>query len=644
MTRTSRFSWLAGLAISVLALSLAGGMATKLRVTHIPGAPVYKEAGFGQPLIILPLNTVMDAEVKQGEFWKITVVANGVKTTGWVHEFLVEVVNEGDLQEAGPVGSVKTQAELAAEIELRIEENKTLIRQQSDLNKAVDNLRYLLPKVLSLDDPQKQKQVACDIYLWTGHALAWMDDDTRAIKEFKNMFEVDFLSAKTLTKYITDSNISRLIATAEKQYNGTFAGYDLQINTEPKEALLKIDGKAAGRSPIVYTTENAKVTVEIEKEGYKPEKIVVPLKEGKTVKTFVLQSIGRTIRVGSDPEGAAVLLDGQDTGKVTACELPYVAYGPHKLGLKKDLFADWEEEITVAEGPEALSTKAKLTVKTYAPGSVWGTLENKAFIAPRALAIDKSGNYYVADDGPFKVRKYSPERRAQISWGNEGKSLKSLKVPVGIAIDAEGACYITDARGGDVSKFDKAGKFVRKWGDQGPKESTLSTPLGIAVDGNYDVYVVDSGNSRIIKYTSAGVVKKTWGKAGSEPGQFNLPTGVTVNSRNEVIVVDAGRVQKFTADGVFIEAFGKLGSEEGEIKRALGVCCDGDNNIYVADGGNNRVQKFTDHGRYIGSFGGAGTGAGQMMTPIAVVVNEKGSVFVLEKDNGRIQTFEPPSK
>jgi DNA-binding beta-propeller fold protein YncE len=639
-----RFCWLVGTVLLIQASALAG-MSTKLRVTHIPGAPLYKTPALGQPIMILPLNTLLDAEVKQGEFWKVTVDKNGVKTTGYIHEFLVEEIGESELQgDAAPVGSIKTQAQLAAEIELKVEENKNLILQQGDLPQAIDSLRSLIPKIFGLEDPQKQKQIACDIYLWTGHAFSKLDDDAQAIREFRNMFEVDFLFAKRATKYTADSNVSQLIGTAEKQYNGTFVGYTLQIDTEPKEAVLKIDGQVVGRSPDVIATNKPKVTLEIEKEGYKPEKFVVFLKDAKNVKSYVLQSLGKTIRVGSDPPGAAVFLDGRDTGKVTECELVHVLYGSHRLMLVKDGYAEWEEELTISDASDAFSKTVMLTPKAYSPASAWGTPESKTFILPKALALDKAGNFYVADESPSKVRKYGPDRRAQISWGNEGKSPKSLKLPAGIAIDGDGACFVTDARSGRVSKFDKNGQLVRTWGDAGPKEGLLSQPLGVAADGNNDIYVVDSGNSRVVKFSSVGVLKKTWGKQGSEPGQFYLPTGVAVNSRNEVIVVEAGRIQKFTSEGVFLDAFGKLGSADGELNRCLGVCCDKDDNIYVANGGNNRVQKFSPNGRFIGSFGGKGSGAGQMSGPISVAVNGKGSVFVLEKDNGRIQEFQPTGK
>ena len=648
MNRNSPWNRRAGLALALglLTLSSSSAMATKLRVIHIPGAPVYKTPAVArQPLITLPLNTPLDAELKQGAFWKVTVEVNGVKTTGYVPEMLVEVVNESEAQEEAPLGLVKTQAELAVEVEHAIEENKSLITQQGDLAQTIDILRSLLPKVLNIEDPQKQKQLACDVYYWTGCALARMQEDARAIREFRNMFETDFVSAKQLTKYQAEADISRLIAIAEKQYNGTFVGYSVKVDTVPKEAVLKVDGKVVGRSPYVITTQQPRLTLEIEKEGYKPEKDVLVLKEDQTEKSYVLTSLGRNLRVISDPAGAAVFLDGKDTGKTTECELPTVPYGPHRIGLKKDRYVDWEEDLTVPEGLDVLARSASLMVKTYLPGFAWGAPDGKTFVTPRALAIDRAGNFYVIDDGPFKVRKYGPDRRTIISWGGEGKSFRALRMAAGIAVDAEGGCYVTDAKDGTVSKFDKNGQFVRKWGDQGAKDKVLSQPLGIAVDAANDVYVVDAGNDRIVRYAAGtGVIKKIWGKAGPEPGQFNNPTGVAVNGRNEIVVVDATRVQKFTPDGVFIEAFGKLGTGDGEIKQALAVCCDKDDTIFVADGGNNRVQKFTSHGQFIGSFGGPGTGAGQLKVPIGVAVIAKGTVFVLERDNGRIQAFEPPAK
>jgi DNA-binding beta-propeller fold protein YncE len=630
--------------VGLAALALAGAP-VKLKVTHLLGAPVYRTAAIGQPVTTHPLNAILNADGKQGEFWKITFDLNGVKTTGFVHEFLVEEVSEDDLAgTAAPLGLVKTQPELVAEIELKIEGHRDLIVQEKELPAQVDSLQDLLPKVFGIEDVQKQRQLACDIYHWIGQALSKQGDDLRAIKEFKNMFTVDYLSAKRATKYLSDPNISQLIATAEKQYNGTFVSYSVQVDTEPKEAVIKVNGKVWGQSPDVVQVDMPRITLEVEKEGYKPEKTILTLTDAKTVKTFVLQSIARLVHVGSEPPGAAVYLDGRDSGKLTECDLGLVPYGSHKLTVKKAGYADWEDDLIVDDGTGPLSRMAVLPAKSYFPVFTWGGLDAKGTSAPRAMALDADGSYYIVSSGIVKVRKYNRDRGATVYWGVDDKELKALKEPAGLVVAKDGSCYITDKKACTVLKVDKNGKYLLRWGKPGLKDGELMAPTGIAVDQADDVYVVDSGNSRIVKFSPKGVVKRTWGKQGPGQGEFYFPAALAVNSRNEIIVVDAGRIQKFSAEGAFIEAFGKQASPEAELKRPQGVCCDAQDSIFVADPATNRVLKFLTNGRFVGAFGGTGSDPGQLSAPVTVVVNGQGSVFVLEAGNKRIQEFQPPAK
>ena len=641
----NKLSWAIGIGFILCALSAAGA-ATKLKVTNIRGADIYKKPIVSQPLTTFPLNAILEAEAnKEGEFWKVTFILNGVKASGWVHEYMVTEVSESEAEgAAAPTGSVKTQDQLAAEIQVKLDESREMIQQHKDLAKALENLRSLIAKVFCLEDLQKQKQKACDIYLWTGYAFAKQDDDAAAIKEFRNMFEVDYRTAKNAAERTSESSAVRLINIAEKQYNGVFEGYTLQIETDPKEAIIKIDGETIGLSPNAHTTINPRITLEIEKEGYRPIKVFVPLEDTQSVLSYTLESLGRTVQVSSNPPGASVFLDDRDTGKVTDCEIPLVQYGPHILKVKKEYYADYEESFTVSEGTDPLAKSALLTVKDYAPVRSWGGPEKKLYISPKALALDKSGNFYVADESRITLRQFNREGLLQRSWGNAGQQFKPLKIPSGVAFDSKGNLYVTDKRSCNIMKFNKNGQFMKKWGKRGFKEGDLNGPLGIAVDRNNDVLVVDAGNSRIVKYSSEGELKKTWGKPGSGQGQFSLPTAVAVSKNNDVIVVDQGRIQKFTTDGAFIDSFGKLGSDEGEIRRPFGICLDGDDYIYVADTGNNRALKFAPDGRFICQWGNGGTGVGQLIAPIAVAVNEKGSVFVHESHNGRIQEFRMPSK
>ena len=636
--------WLVSLlCFYVLFSGLSAAQAVKVKVivdnASIKATP---EIG-GQTLANIPLGTILEAELKQGEWYKVTALREGTKVVGYIHELLVEET----IDEAGPApapgsGLTKSQGEIIAELELKMEEGKNLIRQETEFDRASDGLRPLLAKAFTIDDRARQKQIACEIYLWLGLAAAKKGDHYGALLEFRNMFEVDYAFAREATRNIYDPLVSGFIEQAEKQYRGIIVDYSLEIATDPKEAAILIDGKEIGLSPEIYRTPMPKFTLEVVKEGYAPYKEEIFLSQPTSRKEIILQSVGRTVAVSSAPPGAQVLLDGQDTGRVTDCELPYIPYGTHTLTLKKPRWAVHEVSIDVLEGPGPLAVSAALTVKDYVFGQKLGGPDAKIFRAPRAIAFDGEGSLYITDESDFKVKKFDRQGRFLAGWGDAGREFRSLKEPAGIAFDGQGFFYVTDAKAGCVMKFSTAGKFITKWGKTGNKPDEFTIPLGIAIDQSSDIYVADSGNNRIVKYSTGGVVKTAWEKQGTGEGEFLFPTGVAVTAQNEIVVVDRVHIQKFTPEGKFIAAWGKPGTGDGEFNRPLGLAVDAQGDIFIADTGNNRVQKFSPDGRFITAWGSAGTADGQMTGPVGVAINEKGSVYVLELDNSRIQEFRVP--
>jgi DNA-binding beta-propeller fold protein YncE len=625
-------------------LGLAPAQAVKVKVivdnASIKATP---EIG-GQTLANVPLGSVLEAESKQGEWYKVTTAKEGATVSGYIHELLVEETSEEESSAVASSGGglTKPQGEIIAEIEFKMGDGKNLIRQETEFDKASGELRPLLAKAFTIDDRARQKQIACEIYLWLGLAAAKKGDHYGALLEFRNMFEVDFAYAKEATRNIYDPLVSRFIEQAEKQYRGIIVDYSLEIATDPKEATILVDGKEVGLSPEIYTTPIPKFTLEIIKEGYIPYKEEIFLSQPASRKDIVLQSIGRTLVVSSSPAGAQVTLDGQDIGKVTDCQLPYVPYGSHTLILKKPRYAVHEVNIDVLEGPGPMTLSTVLTVKDYIFGQKLGGPEAKIFKAPRAIAFDGEGNLYATDESDFKIKKFDPQGRFLAGWGDAGREFKSLKEPAGIAFDGQGFFYVTDARAGCVMKFSTEGKFVAKWGKEGNKPDEFMIPLGIAVDRSRDIYVADSGNNRIVKYSTGGVVKTAWEKQGTEKGEFLFPAGIAVNAQNEIIVVDRVHIQKFSPEGEVIAAWGKPGTADGDLNRPLGLAVDPQGYIYIADSGNNRLQKFGPDGRFITAWGSAGSADGQMMGPVGVAINDKGNVFVIEMDNNRIQEFRIP--
>jgi DNA-binding beta-propeller fold protein YncE len=566
----------------------------------------------------------------------------GVQISGFIHEMTVEETTESYPVEsfgARPALS-QAQAQLTAEIEVKMTEGRKLIRQDRDFKKAIDTLRPLVAKMFRITENRRQREFGAEIFLWIGLAYIAQGEQLSALIEFRNMFEVDDVYSREITKNILQTEIVSLIKQAENEYKGLVTEYSLEISTDPKEATIIINGKEIGTSPEIYRTTTPKIVLELQKKGFKPLKDEFFITSPSLKKEYVLESAGKNLEIKSNPIGASVYLDGMDTGKVTNCVIPAVLFGIHKIKLVKGNYAEWEGTVEINANQETFSLNGALTPNKYSFLTKFGGAAIKFFKQPSGVTVDKNNNLYIIDTSSTKVKKYSPEGKFIRAFGQTGKEFRKLKIPAGIAIDSKGNLYVTDAKTHGVLLFDATGKYRRKWGTKmGSGNALFNTPLGIAVDSSDNIYVVDSKNNRIKKYSNTGRMLIAWGKQGSSDGDFVYPRGVAVNKNNEVFVIDRVRVQKFSSEGEFIFAFGKQGAGDGEFNRAMGIYIDQNGYIYVADSGNNRIQKFDSKGQFIMKWGTAGSGNGQMVFPSSVTVDSRGYVYVAERGNNRIQLF-----
>ena len=595
----------------------------------------------GQTLARVALNTILDAEEKEGTWYKVYMENEGVQVTGYLHEMLVEEYTGEDLEGAllaSPAGEI-SQAELIAEIELKMEDQKSSIRQEQDLDGAIDKLRPLIARAFNISDAQRQKQVASEIYLWMGVAFTGKGDFYSALKEFKNMFEVEPVYAKEITRNFIDQEVIALIQNAENEYLGKITEYTLEISTEPKEATIKIDGEEIGLSPEVYRTPVPKFILQIEKDGFKTitEEIFLTLSDSK--KEYVLESEGKSISVRSNPTGAKVYLNEQDTGLVTNCEIPMVPYGNYKLFVVKDNYASWEELINVSEGSQPIEIQVTLTANRYGFRRKWGGPTSGLFSQPLGMTFDNENNFYVVNIADISIIKFDSAGKIVPGWGNEGREFRKVRAPAGIAVDGRGTIYVSDLKTNSIFIFTRDGVNISRWDRSAPGDIPFNTPLGIVVDRVGDIYIADSGNHRVTKFSADGVLKQAWGIQGTGNGEFVNPVSVAFSQKNEVYVLDRTRVQKFTPDGKFLNSFGGEGSGDGEFSRPMSLFLDAMNYVYVADSGNHRIQKFDPDGEFITKWGTQGSADGQLNFPVGIVINRQGRLLVVERDNNRIQEF-----
>ena len=284
--------------------------------------------------------------------------------------------------------------------------------------------------------------------------------------------------------------------------------------------------------------------------------------------------------------------------------------------------------------------------KTVTVLAKWGNTEteNDFFSSASDIAVDSSGNIYVADTGNNRIQKFSPEGTFITKWGSLGIGDGELEFPRGIAVDSSDTMYVADTGNNRIQKFSPAGAFLGSWGGldvvadgksirSGHGDGEFDAPRGIAVDSSGNIYVADTLNHRIQKFSPDGTFITKWGSYGTGTGQFNQPWGVAVDSSGEVYVADTlnNRIQKFSSSGTYISTIGRYGLGTGQFNQPRGVAVDSSDDVYVADTENSRIQKFSSTGEFLGTWGSLIDRDGLVLGgPNAIEVDSSGTLYIIE--------------
>ncbi|MBI4961648.1 MAG: hypothetical protein HY913_00070 [Desulfomonile tiedjei] len=280
----------------------------------------------------------------------------------------------------------------------------------------------------------------------------------------------------------------------------------------------------------------------------------------------------------------------------------------------------------------------------------WGSqgTGNGQFNNPKAIAVDATGNVYVADSSNNRIQKFDSAGVFIASWGSTGLGNGQFRDPRGIAVDAWGKVYVADTGNHRIQKFDSNGVFQTRWGGDytgfsyGDGNGLFYNPVGIAVDASGNVYVADFTNKRIQKFDSNGVFITKWTR-GSNP--FS-PVGIAVDASGNVYVMEANRgIQKFDSNGVFLATFAGFGYSDGQFSEGWSIGVDAFGNVYGLNKYLPHIQKFDSNGVLLAKWGSDGSGDGQLIDPQGIAVRSLNSlvdVYVADTFNNRIQVFGIP--
>jgi sugar lactone lactonase YvrE len=303
---------------------------------------------------------------------------------------------------------------------------------------------------------------------------------------------------------------------------------------------------------------------------------------------------------------------------------------------------------------------------------------------PNAIAVDASGNLYIADTDLQRIRRITPDgvissvagSGAAGFGGDGGPALSAqLNYPAGVTADAAGNIFIADTRNHRVRKVTPGGAITTVAGtgsggfsgDGGRASAAqLNGPRGVFVDAAGNLYIADTDNQRIRKVTTAGTITTVAGTgaagfsgdgAPAVAAQLRNPVSVAADRSGTLYISDSdnNRIRKVTADGLIHTAAGNgaagFAGDRGPASSAQvtypnQIAVDGLGNLFIADTGNGRIREVTPdgiiqslagNGQY-GFSGDNGPAASAVLAlPYGVAIDGLNTLFIGDTFNNRVR-------
>jgi len=162
---------------------------------------------------------------------------------------------------------------------------------------------------------------------------------------------------------------------------------------------------------------------------------------------------------------------------------------------------------------------------------------NTGMSGPLGIAIDKSGNMYVANENVGTITKYPGGANGNVA---PSFAIGGLASPIGVAVDASGNLYVANSAASGVGTMSiqvyAAGSRVPSQTIAGPATG-LSTPGFIALDAASDIWVANQTGNTIEEFANAanGNVPPIAVISGSNTG-LSTPQGLAFAPNGQLYV------------------------------------------------------------------------------------------------------------
>ncbi len=253
---------------------------------------------------------------------------------------------------------------------------------------------------------------------------------------------------------------------------------------------------------------------------------------------------------------------------------------------------------------------------------------------PWSAVADASGHLYISDRGNNVIRRVHGTNGTittiagkvieQGSSGDNGPAVQALLNQVqGMAIDASGNLYIADTQNHTIRKISASGDITTIAGMAGQPGYTgdggtataakLSEPAGVAADATGNVYFTDNSsvvrmiaiNGKISTIAGTGIIGYSGDGGRPTDAMLASPKGIVIAKDGSLVVSDSGnnRIRRISPERTSIETIAGTGSGQtngdgglavnANINNPQGLAVDSNGNIYVAESGSSRIRIIT---------------------------------------------------
>lgn len=289
------------------------------------------------------------------------------------------------------------------------------------------------------------------------------------------------------------------------------------------------------------------------------------------------------------------------------------------------------------------------------------------------VEVDADGNLYILETEGARVRKVDAKSGIITTFASSNARGKPFQKGRGIAIDSSGNVYVAER--GAITKFDPAGHLIDSWGtgigfsEDGAvaKQSLIGSPMSLEVAPNGDIIWADEEPSRLRKInlatgkleTLAGMAPEVIGVPGPASGVvFTSPWGdLALGPSGDLFFVDGnanwiyrisgGMVTKYAGSGTFGGIYEESPALGTAIVGPVGMKFGPDGLLYFVD--KQTVRRIDANGivhRYAGgsifppcglSGDGGPARTALLCQPNDFVFDSGGNMLIADTNNNRIR-------